>query len=79
MVVAVEVRVLHQIQFVDGVDLLARHHGRRTADVMVMVVVVHVLVVQVLVMGPVVDGQVQGHGIGANLVCRRGAAVQGHV
>lgn len=58
MVVAVEVRVLHQIQFVDGVDLLARQHGRGTADVMVMVVMVVILVMHVLVVGPVVDGQV---------------------
>jgi len=58
MVVAVEVRVLHQIQFVDRVDLLARHHGRGTTDVMVMVMMMVILVVNVLVMGPVVDGQV---------------------
>lgn len=80
MVGAVEVRVLHQIQFVDGVDLLARHHGRCAADVMVMMVVVVVIwVVNVLVERPVVDGQVQRHGVGADLVRRRGAAVQRHV
>lgn len=80
MVGTVEVRVLHQVQFVDGVDLLARHRGRGTADVMVMVVVVMVIwMVQVLVEGPVVDGQVQRHGVGADLVRRRGAAVQRHV
>lgn len=81
MVGAVEVRVLHQIQFVDGVDLLARHHGRCTADVMVMMVVVVVViwVVNVLVERAVVDGQVQRHGVGADLVRRRGAAVQRHV
>lgn len=58
MVVAVEIRVLHQIQFVDRVDLLARHHGRGTADVMVMVMMVVIWVVHVLVMGTVVNGQV---------------------
>jgi hypothetical protein len=60
MVATVEVRVLHQIQFVDRVDLLARHHGRGTAHVMVMVVVVVMVirVVYVLAEGPVVDGQV---------------------
>lgn len=80
MVGAVEVRVLHQIQFVDGVDLLARHHWRGTSDVMVMMMVVVVIwVVHVLVEGPVVDGQVQRHGVGADLVRRRGAAVQRHV
>jgi len=59
MVVAVKVRVLHQIQFVDGVDLLAWQHGRCTTDVMVMVMMVVILVVHVLVMGPVVNGQVE--------------------
>lgn len=46
--------------------------------VMMMVVVV-IWVVHVLVEGPVVDGQVQRHGVGADLVRRRGAAVQRHV
>jgi len=58
MIVAVEVRVLHQIQFVNRVDLLARHHGRCTTDVMVMVMMMVILVVHVLVMRAVVNGQV---------------------
>jgi len=79
MVGTVEVRVLHEIQFVDRVDLLAVDRGYGAADHVMAVVLVVLMVVNVLVMGPVVDGQVQRHGVGADLVRRRGAAVQGHV
>lgn len=84
MIVTVEVRVLHQVKFVDRIDLLTGDRGRggrgRASDVSVMVMVVMV-VVHVLVMGPVVvlDGQVQGHGVRTDLVRRRGAAVHRHV
>lgn len=58
MIVAVEVRVLHQIQLVDRIDLLARDRGRCAADaVVVMVMVLVVLHVRVMA-GAVGHGQV---------------------
>lgn len=81
LVAAAEVRVLHQIQLVDRINLLARDDGRGSAHVMMMVVVVVVLGVgvQVLVVHAVVHRQVQRHGVRADLVRGRGAAVQGYI
>lgn len=56
MIVAVEVRVLHQIQLVDRIDLLARNRGRCAADAVVVMVLV-VLHVRVMA-GAVGHGQV---------------------
>lgn len=87
IVTTVEVRVLHQVKFVDRIDLLTagdRGRGGRgsaaaTADVSVMVVMVavHVLVVGTAVV--VLHGQVQRHGVRTDFVRRRSAAVHRHV
>lgn len=96
IVAAAEVRVLHQIQLVDRIDLLAGQRCRgagghvmtvllqkmRVLVVMVMVVLLLLLLllkVLVILMVLVLHGQIQGHGVRSDLVCCRGAAVQGHV
>lgn len=57
MIIAVEVRVLHQIQLVNRIDLLARNRGRGTADVVMMVMVVLLLHGRMMA-GSVSHGQV---------------------
>lgn len=55
---AVEIRVLHQVKFVDRIDLLSRYRGiSATADMMLvlMVLMMMVVVLSVLVNCPV-DG-----------------------
>lgn len=81
VVVAVEIRVLHQVKFVDRIDLLSRYRGiSATADMMLvlMVLMMMVVVLSVLVNCPV-DGQVQWHGVRADFVGCGNTAVQRYV